>query len=371
MKNQCRYINPQSSSWINDASGNVNQYLAYTSTRLSTGLHFGELRCHPERSRRIDQRAKKHDIRFKFTGKERDAETGYTYFGARYYASDLSVWLSVDPLASRYPSQSPYSYVGNRPIMVIDPNGMNEWIPPTEKGGDWTAEPGDSPGSLARDAGISQTAAEGVMRDYNKSKGNKRSSDIMVYTGDKVSIPGGGEESSSSSSGATSSTVSTATATPSSSSDRTKSSADDFANKVRTARKANDATGIVLSTAQATMQFTRAGSNLAYTLSNNRMLFNGVNNGFKYAPYVGFGVNALTGYYLSTSIDPLTNQPYQSWAETGSDLMINGVTIYIGAEYGGWYGAATATFYVGVKLNVQYQIKEGLNPGMLFIINKE
>ncbi len=84
--------------------------------------------------------------------------------------------------------------------MVIDPNGMNEWIPPTEKGGDWTAEPGDSSGSLARDAGISQSAAEGVMRDYNKSNNNNRSSDIMVYTGDKVSVPGSGEESSSSSS---------------------------------------------------------------------------------------------------------------------------------------------------------------------------
>ncbi len=37
------------------------------------------------------------------------------YFGARYYASDLSVWLSVDPLSEMYPSTSPYMYVsGNR-----------------------------------------------------------------------------------------------------------------------------------------------------------------------------------------------------------------------------------------------------------------
>ncbi len=33
-----------------------------------------------------------------FTGKERDSETGYSYFGARYYYSDLMTgWLSVDP----------------------------------------------------------------------------------------------------------------------------------------------------------------------------------------------------------------------------------------------------------------------------------
>jgi len=32
---------------------------------------------------------------------------GYSYFGARYYDSDLSVWLSVDPMASRHPNKSP------------------------------------------------------------------------------------------------------------------------------------------------------------------------------------------------------------------------------------------------------------------------
>ena len=34
------------------------------------------------------------------TGKERDSETGFSYFGARYYDSDLMTgWLSVDPMA--------------------------------------------------------------------------------------------------------------------------------------------------------------------------------------------------------------------------------------------------------------------------------
>ncbi len=74
----------------------------------------------------IDQRQTGHDIRFKFTGKERDAETGFDYFGARYYDSDISVWLSVDPLAFKYPNESPYSYVGNRPINTIDPWGMDK-----------------------------------------------------------------------------------------------------------------------------------------------------------------------------------------------------------------------------------------------------
>ena len=48
-----------------------------------------------------------------FTGKERDSETGLSYFGARYYDSDLMTgWLSVDPMADKYPNISPYAYCG-------------------------------------------------------------------------------------------------------------------------------------------------------------------------------------------------------------------------------------------------------------------
>ena len=36
---------------------------------------------------------------FTFSAKERDPETGLSYFGSRYYSSDLSVWLSVDPMS--------------------------------------------------------------------------------------------------------------------------------------------------------------------------------------------------------------------------------------------------------------------------------
>ena len=44
------------------------------------------------------------------TGKERDSETGFSYFGARYYDSDiLTGWLSVDPMADKYPGLSPYA----------------------------------------------------------------------------------------------------------------------------------------------------------------------------------------------------------------------------------------------------------------------
>ena len=60
---------------------------------------------------------------YTFSAKERDSETGLSYFGSRYYSSDLSVWLSVDPMSDKYPSTSPYAYCRNNPIILMDPNG--------------------------------------------------------------------------------------------------------------------------------------------------------------------------------------------------------------------------------------------------------
>ena len=74
-----------------------------------------------------------------FTGKERDSETGFSYFGARYYDSDLMTgWLSVDPMADKYPNLSPYAYCANNPIKLVDPDGKEIWIVTgTDNNGDW------------------------------------------------------------------------------------------------------------------------------------------------------------------------------------------------------------------------------------------
>lgn len=36
-------------------------------------------------------------------------------------------WLSVDPLADKYPGWSPYVYVRNNPLVLIDPRGMDDY----------------------------------------------------------------------------------------------------------------------------------------------------------------------------------------------------------------------------------------------------
>ena len=69
---------------------------------------------------------RKRKTTFPFTGKERDRETSFSYFGARYYDCDLSgLFLSVDPMADKYPNLSPYAYCAWNPVTLVDPIGMD------------------------------------------------------------------------------------------------------------------------------------------------------------------------------------------------------------------------------------------------------
>jgi RHS repeat-associated protein len=66
---------------------------------------------------------------FKFTGKERDAESGLDNFGARYYSNSMGRFLSVDPLKnnpvlSLPPALNRYAHANNNPLRYVDPNGL-------------------------------------------------------------------------------------------------------------------------------------------------------------------------------------------------------------------------------------------------------
>ena len=58
-----------------------------------------------------------------FSGKERDTESGLDYFGARMYMPALGRWTGADPLAEKHPQWSPYAYVLNNPLVLLDPDG--------------------------------------------------------------------------------------------------------------------------------------------------------------------------------------------------------------------------------------------------------
>ena len=82
----CYWYHPDhlgSASWVTASDSTVVQYLYY--------LPWGEDYFNQRRNGYAGSR-------YTFSAKEKDTETGLSYFGARYYSSDLSIWLSVDPM---------------------------------------------------------------------------------------------------------------------------------------------------------------------------------------------------------------------------------------------------------------------------------
>jgi RHS repeat-associated protein len=62
--------------------------------------------------------------RYRYLGKERDEETGFSYNLARYYAPWLARWISPDP-AGLVDGPNPYLYSRNNPVVLSDPGGKD------------------------------------------------------------------------------------------------------------------------------------------------------------------------------------------------------------------------------------------------------
>lgn len=105
-----------SSNYITNLAGEVSQHMEY--------FAFGETFVEEHRS--------SNNSPYKFNSKELDEETGWYYYGARYYDAKTSVWLSVDPLMEQ--TMQPYQYTYQNPIRYIDPTGMSGEDPPAESG---------------------------------------------------------------------------------------------------------------------------------------------------------------------------------------------------------------------------------------------
>ena len=77
--------------------------------------------------------------RYRFSGKERDDETGLYYFGARYYAPWLGRWTSADP-AGFVDGLNLFRYCTNSPIVRSDPFGLDDTYLPGRRGDRLTRE---------------------------------------------------------------------------------------------------------------------------------------------------------------------------------------------------------------------------------------
>ncbi|HEX5151652.1 MAG TPA: SpvB/TcaC N-terminal domain-containing protein [Parafilimonas sp.] len=98
-----------STSFVSDALGELNQHAEYSA--------FGETF--------FEERKGDFASPYLFNAKERDAETGLYYYGARYYDPKISLWASVDPMVEKYIAYSPYNYCLNNPVKYLDSNGSD------------------------------------------------------------------------------------------------------------------------------------------------------------------------------------------------------------------------------------------------------
>jgi RHS repeat-associated protein len=104
--------------------------------------------------------------RYRYTGKERDEESGLYYHGARYFAPWLARWTAADPIGLQG-GMNLYAYCENDPIAYRDPLGLDEWCGLSDGffglfDSDCHVAP-EVTGSVKAVGGALETAAGGVM----------------------------------------------------------------------------------------------------------------------------------------------------------------------------------------------------------------
>jgi len=133
------YFNGQRIARVDRPSGTVHYYFSnhlgsHTMVTSATGTCEQDIDYYPYGGVVIDHcpNVAQH---YKFTGKERDSESGLDMFGARYYGSSLGRFMTPDWSASSNPDPVPYadlrypqslnlySYTKNNPTTLTDPNG--------------------------------------------------------------------------------------------------------------------------------------------------------------------------------------------------------------------------------------------------------
>ncbi|MGQ8867505.1 DUF6443 domain-containing protein, partial [Myroides sp. TSA_177.3] len=134
------YFNAETSSYVyqyRDHLGNVR--LSYSDANKNDKIDVGEIieetNYYPFGLAHQGYNEKNNTIgknyKYQYNTKEYQDELGLNLYdyGARNYDAALGRWMNVDPLAEQFPAWTPYHYVHNNPINLIDPTGM--------KGEDW------------------------------------------------------------------------------------------------------------------------------------------------------------------------------------------------------------------------------------------
>lgn len=111
---------PVSASYLYDGNGNVTGLLGDNGAELARYRYdpFGQLLSATGTWAELNP--------YQFSSKERDAATGFYYYGYRYYSPTTGRWLSRDPLEEQG-GVNLYGFVGNDPLNDSDSLGLESW----------------------------------------------------------------------------------------------------------------------------------------------------------------------------------------------------------------------------------------------------
>ena len=111
------------SSWSATSIPTTSVRRSWNSTTTRTSSPTRSTSRSAARPTRPSTRRRETPKRYRYTGKERDEETGLYYHGARYYAPWLGRWCSTDP-AALIDGTSQYAYARNNPVRNTDRSGL-------------------------------------------------------------------------------------------------------------------------------------------------------------------------------------------------------------------------------------------------------
>ena len=126
--------------------GYVFVYLSYEGETTDKWVMFDDLKVTHTKNRIIQmedyypfgltfnsyQRPNTTEQNYQYNGKELQDELDVNWldYGARMYMADIGRWGVVDPLANKFNNWSPYNYVMDNPVLMVDPDGSAPDLPP-------------------------------------------------------------------------------------------------------------------------------------------------------------------------------------------------------------------------------------------------
>ena len=99
------------------------------------------------------------------------------YYGARFYAAWIGRFISIDPLAEKFPQLTPYNYAGNKPVTHKDLEGLQGTGDNQVKSEDESKYP-DTAGVQKLDTIIVKSDAKEKIAENSKNKNLEKKKEL-------------------------------------------------------------------------------------------------------------------------------------------------------------------------------------------------